>query len=268
MSKSILIIISICLFSCSSDNYTKPSFIDFKVDKDSIYVISKNKLHCPLYVKAINRKTKKETFRQLDAKQESVILSYPNTKADSNSILKKYRFLGYYGEYPFKSYDTNHIYTLPFQKGYQSLVIQGYDGDFSHYGSFSAKCLDFEMAVGDTIVAARDGVVVKVSIKHNKQGTTEDYKDYGNYMMLYHPDNTFTQYVHLKQYGNLAKVGDSVKAKQPIALSGYTGWTTIPHLHFGVYKPTATGLVSIPVILDSIPGKELKRGDILTKKQK
>ena len=162
--------------------------------------------------------------------------------------------------------DTNQMYTLPFQKGYESLVIQGYDGDFSHKGSFSAKCLDFEMAVGDTIVATRDGIVVKVSIKHNKQGTTEDYRDYGNYIMLYHPDNTFSQYVHLKQYGNLVEVGDSVKAKQPIGLSGFTGLTTVPHLHFGVYKPTATGLASIPVILDSIPGKQLKRGDILTKK--
>ncbi|WP_299114527.1 M23 family metallopeptidase [uncultured Winogradskyella sp.] len=256
---------ALLLMGCSK-KLKAPRFIKFKVEKDSLLVISKNHLVSPMYVKVIDRKTNEDTYHQLKPKEETTILKYLNSKIDSNEVLEKYKFLGYYGEYPFKSYDTNHIYTLPFQKGYQSLVIQGYDGDFSHKGSFSAKCLDFEMAIGDTIVAARDGVVVKVSIKHNKQGTTEDYRDYGNYMMLYHSDNTFSQYVHLKQYGNLAKVGDSVKAKQPIALSGFTGWTTAPHLHFGVYKPTATGLVSIPVILDSIPGKQLKRGDILTKK--
>ncbi|WP_157662537.1 MULTISPECIES: M23 family metallopeptidase [unclassified Winogradskyella] len=250
--------------SCSK-KITSPSFIDFKVENDSIYVISKNKLHCPLYVKAIHRKTNKEILNQLESKGESVILKYPKNEIDSNKILKRYKFAGYYGRYPYQENDTNQMYTLPFQKGYESLVIQGYDGDFSHHGSFSAKCLDFEMAVGDTIVAAKDGIVVKIVSEHNKQGTTESFKKYGNYVMLYHKNNTFSQYVHIKQYGNLVKVGDSVKAKQPIALSGFTGWSTSPHLHFGVYKPEVNGLESIPIILDSIPAKNIKRGHILTK---
>ncbi|MBT8244206.1 MAG: M23 family metallopeptidase [Winogradskyella sp.] len=84
--------------------------------------------------------------------------------------------------------------------------------------------------------------------------------------MIYYKDNTFSQYVHLKQYGSLVKIGDSIKANQYIALSGFTGWTTIPHLHFGVYKPTENGLESIPILLDSIRAKELKRGNIITKK--
>ena len=84
--------------------------------------------------------------------------------------------------------------------------------------------------------------------------------------MLYHEDdNTFSQYVHLKQYGNLVDVGDTIEANQPIALSGFTGWTTIPHLHFGVYQPTETGLESIQIIIDSMPAKSLKRGNIVTK---
>jgi hypothetical protein len=48
----------VLILGCSK-KINKPSFIDFKVDKDSIYVISKNKLYCPLYVKAINRKSKR-----------------------------------------------------------------------------------------------------------------------------------------------------------------------------------------------------------------
>jgi murein DD-endopeptidase MepM/ murein hydrolase activator NlpD len=84
--------------------------------------------------------------------------------------------------------------------------------------------------------------------------------------MIYHADNTFSQYVHLKQFGNFVKIGDSVRANQPIALSGFTGMTTLPHLHFGVYKSTKNGLESISVILDSIPANTLKRGNIITKK--
>ena len=121
------------------------------------------------------------------------------------------------------------------------------------------------MKVGDTIVATADGVVVRTVTKHNKQGVTEKYKEYGNYIMLYHKNNTFSQYVHLKQNGALVKVGDSVKVNQPIGISGFTGWTTIPHLHFGVYKPAINGLQSIEVILDSIDARKLKRGMQLKK---
>jgi len=266
MNKSLL---HLCVFmslilGCSK-KISQPSFIDFKVDKDSIYVILNNKLNCPLYVKLVNRRSKKMIFKQLHAKQESVILSYPNTDTDSISILKTYQFLGYYGQYPFESYDTNHVYELPFQKGYKSSIIQGYDSDFSHNGSFSAKTLNFDMKVGDTVVAARDGLVVKIMIDKYKQGTTKKYRNDGNHIMVYHQDNTFSQYVHLKQYGNLVEVGDTIKANQPIALSGFTGWTTIPHLHFGVYKPTDNGLASIPILIDTLEAKTLNRGDVIIK---
>ena len=265
MFKIIVLLFGVFLcFSCSK-NISKPSFIDFKIRNDSIHVVYKNNYPCPLYIKAINRKTDKAEYKQLRSKSETVVFSYSLSEMDSRSILRKYRFIGYYGDITIKSYDTSYNYSLPFIKGYTSNIIQGYDGKFSHKGAFSAKSLDFYMKVGDTIVAARDGVVVKKMIHHNKQGTTKEFRDYGNYIMIYHKDNTFSQYVHLKQYGNLVEVGDSVKKNQPIALSGFTGWTTVPHLHFGVYKPTETGLVSIPIIMDSIPAKTLKKGDIVVK---
>ncbi|MFD1064200.1 M23 family metallopeptidase [Winogradskyella litorisediminis] len=252
------------VFGCSKQ-LTAPSFIQFKVENDSLFVISKNDLASPLYIKIIENKTEDTLIKQLEPKEQYTLFKYTTEETDSNSVLKKYQFKGYYGRYPFTEYDTNFIYTFPFQKGYTSKIIQGYDGSFSHKGTFSSKCIDFDMKVGDTIVAARDGIVINVVTKHNKQGVTEDFKNYGNYVMLYHEDNTFSQYVHLKQYGSLVKIGDSVKANQPIALSGFTGWTTIPHLHFGVYKPAENGLVSIPIILDSISGKSLKRRQIIKK---
>lgn len=265
MHKHLCIIVIGLLFIGCSKQIALPNFIDFKVENDSLYLIGKNHLNIPVYIKTVHKKTKKEIFNQLKAKENSVIFSYAKNKIDSNTILKRYRFLGYYGMYPFKKYDTNYNYTLPFKNGYKTKIIQGYDGDFSHTGHFSAKTIDFDMKVGDTIVAARDGIVVKVIQNNDKQGTTSDFKDYANYIMVYHKDNTFSQYAHLKQYGSLVKTGDSVKVKQPIALSGFTGYTTIPHLHFGVYKPTDKGFASIPIIIDSLDAKNLKRGDTLIK---
>lgn len=265
MNRLIVLIICFGFFSCSK-KIVKPGFIKFKVENDSIYVISKNNYVCPLYIKVVNKRNEDYNITQLKAKDEAIVLRLSNQKTDTLSILKKYRFLGYYGTYNTKGYDTNYNYKLPFLKGYTSKIIQGYDGSFSHEGAFSAKTIDFDMKVGDTITAARDGIVVKVSQNNYKQGTTSKYKDYGNFVMIYHKDNTFSQYVHLKQYGSLVKVGDSVKANQPIALSGFTGLTTIPHLHFGVYKPAENGLESIPILIDSIAAKTLKRGDKIQKK--
>ncbi len=260
--------VSIIFLSCiaCSKKIAKPNFINFSLKKDSIYVIAKNTHPFPLSAKIIENKTNNIKQIELKTNSDSIILRYSKKDTDTVTILKTYTFKGYYGNLSVNSYDTAYNYTLPFVKNYTSKIIQGYDGSFTHFGDESSKTIDFDMAIGDTIVASRDGVVAAVLAKHNKQGITKDYRKYGNYIVLYHKDNTYSQYVHIKQFGNLVDVGDSVKANQPIALSGFTGWTTLPHLHFGVYIPTKNGFKSVPIILDSIPARTLKKGDIIQKK--
>ncbi len=256
--------ILLLLMSCSKDLST-PSIIEFKTVENTLSVVAKNKYVCPIYIKVSDNETDSTFYKQLNAKSSEPILDFKNPETDTLEILTRYKFSGYFGEYPFKGLDSSFKYTLPFQKGMETSIIQGYDGDFSHKVDFSAKAIDFGLKIGDTVVATADGVVIKVVQKHNKQGVTEDFKDYGNHIMLFHANNTFSQYVHLVQNGSLVKVGDSVKVNQPIGISGFTGFTTIPHLHFGVYKPTLNGFKSIEVVLDSIDAKTLKRGDILKK---
>lgn len=266
MKDKILIFFGLLFLSISCSNkINKPGFIEFQNNSDSLFVFAKNDYFCPIYIKISDNETDSTFYKQLKAKSSVPIIDFKDSKTDTLEILKRYKFSGYFGEYPFIGLDSSFKYTLPFQKGMETSIIQGYDGDFSHKGDFSAKSIDFGLKIGDTVVATADGVVIKVVQKHNKQGVTEDFKDYGNHIMLYHSNNTFSQYVHLVQNGSLVKVGDSVKVNQPIGISGFTGWTTIPHLHFGVYKPTLNGFKSIEVVLDSIDAKTLKRGDILKK---
>ncbi|WP_165453894.1 M23 family metallopeptidase [Hyunsoonleella flava] len=203
-------------------------------------------------------------FVQSAPNETSLIMKINSKQTDTISILNSYSFKHYYGYYEEakQAYDTAFNYALPFPKGKQYKIIQGYNGDFTHNTNFSRYTIDFELKIGDTVVAARDGIVIKVVDKHNKQGTTEKYKPYGNYILVHHEDNTFAQYVHLKQYGALVKVGDTVIKNQPLGLSGFTGLTTTPHLHFGVFKATTNGFVSIPIILDSIPGKKYTKNKI------
>jgi murein DD-endopeptidase MepM/ murein hydrolase activator NlpD len=259
------VLLLILSFSCSR-KLIQPSFINFNLEKDSIYVISKNNFYCPVFNKITNVKTNEINFVQLEPNTSKVILKYHQSQNDSISILKSYDFRQFYGRHHIESYDSTFNYALPFLKNKKYKIIQAYNGGFTHNNTLSRYTLDFKMNISDTVVSARDGIVIKVIENHNKQGVTKDFRPYANYIIVYHQDNTIAQYVHLKQNGSLVKVGDSVKVNQPIALSGFTGWTTTPHLHFGVFKIVDdTQLVSIPIILDSIDANTLKKGMIIFK---
>ncbi len=57
---------------------------------------------------------------------------------------------------------------------------------------------------------------------------------YGNTVVVQHNDGMTTLYAHNRF--NLAKQGESVDRETPIALSGSTGRSTGPHLHFEAWK--------------------------------
>jgi murein DD-endopeptidase MepM/ murein hydrolase activator NlpD len=56
---------------------------------------------------------------------------------------------------------------------------------------------------------------------------------YGQWIMIKHPNGLSTLYAHLSVES--VAVGDTVATGQIIGYSGNTGYTTGPHLHFGVY---------------------------------
>ena len=85
------------------------------------------------------------------------------------------------------------------------------------------KGIDLKANVGDTIRAAFDG---KVRISKFERG------GFGFYLVVRHYNNIETVYAHLSRF--LVKPEQYVKAGQPIALSGNTGRSTGPHLHFEI----------------------------------
>ena len=134
--------------------------------------------------------------------------------------------------------DSSYVYALPYENKTTHLLIQGY---FSHFSHKERAALDFKMKRGTKILAARDGVVVRVKEDGNKGGLNKKYRPYGNNIVIQHADGSRAGYWHLQYNGALVNVGDSVKTGQVIALSGKTGYTALPHLHFLVWTFNSRG---------------------------
>ncbi len=161
-----------------------------------------------------------------------------NDKTKKWGIKKMPDYKTYIGDITIKTYDSDYIYDLPFQKGKSFNIYQGYNGTFSHQNENS---LDFTMPEGTEITAAREGLVIDVVQNNNKGCPTKDCASFGNYITILHSDGTIAQYFHLKQNGARVIVGDTVQKSSVIGLSGNTGWSSGPHLHFTCYLPSSTG---------------------------
>lgn len=96
-------------------------------------------------------------------------------------------------------------------------VITSYWGDGRNHGG-----IDIGVPSGTSVIAVKGGTVVE-----------EGYRsDYGYYIVIDHGNGVKTKYAHNK--ANSVSVGQYVSAGQVIALSGNSGRSTGPHLHFEV----------------------------------
>jgi murein DD-endopeptidase MepM/ murein hydrolase activator NlpD len=125
------------------------------------------------------------------------------------------------------------FYVLPWEHGQKHLVTQGYFGTFTHQG---LRALDFDLALGTKVCAARDGVVVSLRQDQSQGGPSPAFAQLANYVNILHDDGTWANYAHFEQGGVLVKLGQRVRAGQVIGLSGATGQVNGPHLHFCVQK--------------------------------
>ena len=87
------------------------------------------------------------------------------------------------------------------------------------------KGIDFRAATGTKVYASKTGRVVYAAWE----------RGYGRIVRIEHADNYSTCYAHLSRFQ--VSVGDIVKQGEVIGLSGNTGVSTGPHLHFEIrYK--------------------------------
>ncbi len=144
-------------------------------------------------------------------------------------------------------HDDSVVYQLPYAPGRSYKVSQGYNSGFSHHGA-EQFAIDWKLPEGTEVRAARGGRVVRVKDDSNVGGRKIQFDPCNNFIIIRHEDGTLGHYCHLKKGGVKVTPGQIVWAGQVIALSGNTGFSSGPHLHFCVYK-TLDGRqrVTIPV---------------------
>ncbi|MFJ3586587.1 M23 family metallopeptidase [Streptomyces sp. NPDC090127] len=101
-----------------------------------------------------------------------------------------------------------------------SYVSTGYKTGGSLWSSGSHSGVDFHAASGTKVVSVGSGTVVEAG-----WGGA-----YGNNVVIRMHDGTYTQYGHLSAIS--VSVGQSVTPGEQIGISGSTGNSTGPHLHF------------------------------------
>lgn len=138
------------------------------------------------------------------------------------------------------------LYRLPFAD-VPVRVDQGAGGRFSHHDAQNHDALDFALAEGTPVLAARAGTVMQVEAGFAEAGLDrETFGGRANFVRVLHADGSMALYAHLAPQGVAVQPGQRVAAGQRLALSGNTGLSTAPHLHFAVQVNRGMRLESIP----------------------
>lgn len=180
--------------------------------------------------KAVNMKPQKQKFLKVVKRGRTPLMTL--TALPGKRFTYEYDYVWEWGKAG-AIHDDRVSYRMPYEAGTKYSLFQGPDGALSHRGK---SAYDFPMKRGTPVCAARAGLVVQVVDGFGEGGADNKFRDLVNKINVLHDDGTFAEYVHLQRGSMRVKVLDRVAAGTVLALSGNSGWTTGPHLHFEVWR--------------------------------
>ena len=167
--------------------------------------------------------TKQVTLTEPSAGYRKIVsdVTYKNEAAVSRNIVKEEILLEAVAKVVERGTKVPPTYIKPISggsvsSGFGSRSSPGGIGSRNHQG------VDFAIPVGSTVMASSGGTVAQAGWSGG----------YGYMVLITHPDGSQTRYAHLSKV--LVSAGQSVSQGQKIALSGNTGISTGPHLHFEI----------------------------------
>lgn len=157
-------------------------------------------------LKTFNRQIRKVMGVPLNL--DSTVIDTVISEFNSDNIWQTQNFFGL----------SEPVFSIPVE----GVVSRGYSVGI--YPRITHQGTDFACKEGNIVSAASDGWVV----------FTGHHYRYGNLLILQHPGDFLTYYGHNKNL--LVNLGEKVNSGQPIAVSGNSGLSTAPHLHFEIRK--------------------------------
>lgn len=223
----------------------KPKIFTEEKDKQFFLVVN-NPIHAPLELEI------KSNFFDQSTKQFTIEANSRKVLYKSNSKIPKYDYRWTIGEktHGYDAYD----YRFPFASGLKHQITQGFNGRFSHYHQGSRNAVDIAAQVGTLIVAAREGTVMYVKDDYHMGGRDKYFLDKANVVMVLHSDGSYAVYAHILLGSAKVKAGDQVKAGDVLAMSGSSGFSTGPHLHFVIQRNHDMETVSVPFMFQGPDG--------------
>lgn len=167
--------------------------------------------------------TQEVTLQEPSAGHRKVaaLISYRNEKETSRELLKQEVTMEAIPKIVEKGTKIPPTYIKPISGGRLSSGFGGRKAPTKGASTYH-KGIDWAVPKGTAVVASSGGTVTKAGWGSG----------YGYVVYIKHPDGRETRYGHLSKV--LVSAGQSVKQGQKIALSGNTGRSTGPHLHFEI----------------------------------
>lgn len=155
-------------------------------------------------------------------------------------------------------------YRYPWKSSDSYKVTQGNNNPSGSHNGSQAYAFDFSLPAGTQIRAARAGTVewlqenltatydpTKPTTPSNTPFPNGSLQNWGNAVRIRHLGGFTSWYFHIQPNGVLVNIGDTVQAGQPIAISGNTGRSSQPHLHFQVQADSTDWGQTVPISFGS-----------------
>lgn len=163
------------------------------------------------------------TRQQPSAGHRNIVaqITYRNDKEVSREVLKEEVVLEAVPKIVERGTKTPPTYIKPISGGRLSSTFGGRKAP-TKGASSNHQGIDWAIAQGSAVYASSGGTVTKAGWA----------KGYGYVVYIQHPDGKETRYGHLSKV--LVSPGQKVKQGEKVALSGNSGVSTGPHLHFEI----------------------------------
>lgn len=240
-----------------------PVTIDPVNDRDATVLVATNSGHAPVHIQLTFTQllyahlSKSPPHRFVVPPRQTMDLITIRPTSKSIPPLWSYRYTSTWGD-PGTVHFPGSRYLLPFEPGTPFSVSQAFDRPTTHNRQSNRNAIDFSVAQGTPIVAARAGMVIERVLSNTTASTNVDHIKKANYILIAHEDGSIATYAHLHPHISYVHVGQKVSAGQRIALSGNTGYSGGPHLHFNVTVTRLKESASVPVtFVDSVSRRVL-----------